>query len=115
MLNRVNQGHCSIEQIVAWMCDAPARVWDIVNKGRIEVGYDADLVLVDLNLKRQVLDEYQETKSKWSPWHGETLQGWAVRTGVMGHQVYCNGEFDESQRGSEAQFDHTRGGYWKTT
>ncbi len=30
------------------MCDAPARVWDIVGKGRIEVGYDADLVLVDL-------------------------------------------------------------------
>jgi len=48
MLNEVNRGRCTIENVVHWMCDAPARVWDIVNKGRIAAGYDADLVLVDL-------------------------------------------------------------------
>ena len=48
MLNEVNRGRCTLEQVVQWMCDAPARVWDIVGKGRIAVGYDADLVLVDL-------------------------------------------------------------------
>jgi dihydroorotase len=96
------------------MCDAPARVWDIVNKGRIEVGYDADLVLVDMKLQQTVDNARQETKCRWSPWHGVTLQGWPVRTWVGGHEVFCEGKFDESRRGREAIFDYARGGYWKT-
>jgi dihydroorotase len=114
MLNQVHRGYCTLEQVVRWMCDAPARVWDIVNKGRIEVGYDADLVLVDLNKQAKVLNEEQETKARWSPWHGETLTGWPVRTWVMGHEVFREGQFDESRRGQEAVYDHARGGYWKT-
>ncbi|MDE0734954.1 MAG: dihydroorotase [Pirellulaceae bacterium] len=114
MLNQVQAGRCTLEQVVHWMCDAPARVWDIVNKGRIEVGYDADLVLVDLARSQQVRNEEQQTKCRWSPWDGETLVGWPVRTWVMGHSVYCDGTFDDQQLGQEARFDHARGGYWKT-
>ena len=33
MLNEVHNGRCTLEQVVHWMCDAPARVWDIVGKG----------------------------------------------------------------------------------
>jgi dihydroorotase len=112
MLNRVNEGLCTIEQVVQWMCTAPARVWDVVNKGQIAVGCDADLVLVDMRKKDQVLNEQQQTKCRWSPWHGETLTGWPVRTWVMGREVFRHGQFDESRCGSEIQFDHARGGYW---
>ncbi len=115
MLNQVNRGRCSIDQVVHWMCDAPARVWDIAGKGRIAVGYDADLVLVDMTKSMEINNEHQQTKSRWSPWHGETLTGWAVRTWVMGHEVFRAGEFDTSQRGSEATFDHGLGGYHATT
>lgn len=114
MLNQVHAGRCTLEQVVHWMCDAPARVWDIVNKGRIEVGYDADLVLVDLARSQEVRNAEQQTKCGWSPWDGETLVGWPVRTWVMGHSVYCDGTFDDQQLGQEARFDHARGGYWKT-
>jgi dihydroorotase len=114
MLNEVHRGRCTLEQVVRWMCDAPARVWDIVNKGRIEVGYDADLVLVDLKRAQYVRNEEQITKSRWSPWHGETLIGWPVRTWVMGREVYNDGRFDTERPGKEAQFDHFRGGYWAT-
>jgi len=112
MLNEVNSGRITIEQVVRWMCDAPARVWDIVGKGRIEVGYDADLVLVDLKREETVANERQLTKCGWSPWHGRTLRGWPVRTWVMGRQVYHDGRFDDTVRGREARFDHARGGYW---
>jgi dihydroorotase len=115
ILNQVNQGRCTIEQVVRWMCDAPARVWDIVGKGRIAVGYDADLVLVDLSKTAVIRNEEQQTKCRWSPWHGETLQGWPVRTWVLGHEVFRDGRFDESRCGSEAVYDHARGGYWQTT
>jgi dihydroorotase len=115
MLDQVHRGRCTLEQIVHWMCDAPARVWDIVGKGRIEVDYDADLVLVDLERSREVRNEGQLTKSGWSPWHGVRLTGWPVRTWVMGHEVYNDGQFDVNVRGQEARFDHARGGYWATS
>ncbi len=114
MLNEVNQGRCSLQQVVHWLCDAPARVWDIFGKGRIEVGYDADLVLVDLNRSQEVRNEQQVTKCGWSPWHGVKLTGWPVRTWVMGHEVFNDGRFNTDRRGQEAQFDHARGGYWAT-
>ena len=114
MLDQVNRGRCTLEQLVSWMCDAPARVWDMVDKGRIAVGYDADLVLVDLHREATIRDEEQQTKCRWSPWHGQTLRGWPVRTWVRGHEVFRDGVFDESKRGSEVIFDHARGGYWST-
>ena len=114
MLNEVNRGRVSLEQVVHWMCDAPARVWDIVGKGRIAEGYDADLVLVDMSLRDTVLNEKQLTKCGWSPWHGVELTGWAVRTWVLGQEVFRDGQLDDTVRGQAAQFDHARGGYWKT-
>ena len=115
LLHRVSRGMCNINQVAAWMCDAPARVWGIVGKGRIEAGYDADLVLVDLNEQRTIRDEEQHTKSRWSPWNGETLTGWPVSTWVGGHCVWSKDRgFDEGHRGSKPQFDHQRGGYWNT-
>lgn len=112
MLDSASKGRCTIEQVVSWMCDAPARVWDITNKGRIVEGYDADLVLVDLNKTETIRNSSQLTKCGWSPWDGTTLTGWPVRTWVMGQQVYCNGMINESIRGQEAQYDHSRKGYW---
>ena len=96
------------------MCDAPARVWDIVDKGRIARGYDADLVLVDMQKTATIRNREQVAKCGWSPWDGETLTGWPVRTWVLGHEVYRAGEIDESFRGSPCQYDHARGGYWAT-
>ena len=71
-------------------------------------------MLVDLNKTATIRNDEQETKNKWSPWHGETLTGWPVRTWVMGHEVFREGVIDESHRGSEAIYDHARGGYWAT-
>lgn len=114
MLNEVNRGRCTLEQVVHWMCDAPARVWDIVGKGRISVGYDADLVLVDLKRKRTVRNAEQLTKCGWSAWDGVELTGWPVRTWVHGREVFRDGQLDDEARGAEAIFDHARGGYWAT-
>jgi dihydroorotase len=114
MLNEVHNGRCTLLHVVDWMCDAPARVWDMIGKGRIAVGYDADLVLVDLERTAEIRNENQITKSGWSPWHGVRLTGWPVRTWVMGQEVYRDGTFNDNVRGHEVQFDHARGGYWAT-
>lgn len=112
MLDAARHERCTLEQVVQWMCEAPARVWDIVGKGRIEEGYDADLVLVDLQKRATIRNAEQLTKSRWSPWDGVELTGWPVRTWVMGKTVFADGRVDESGRGREAIFDHARGGYW---
>jgi len=113
MLDAANKGRCSLEQVVRWMCTNPAKVWDMVGKGSIAVGMDADLVLIDMQKKHTVRNEEQQTKAGWTPWHGETLQGWPVRTFVMGRTAFADGKVQSSNRGSEVQFDHSRGGYWQ--
>ncbi len=114
MLNAVHHGRLTLPRLVEAMCDAPARVWDIVGKGRIREGYDADLVLVDLCRTQQVCNATQWTKAGWSAWHGTELTGWPVRTWVLGHEVYREGGVDASRYGQAATFDHHRGGYWAT-
>ncbi len=114
MLNEVNRGRCTLEDLAAWMSDGPARVWDIVGKGRIEPGYDADLVLVDMAEEREVRNEDQRCKSGWTPWHGTRLQGWPVRTWVGGRTVFADGRVATDPLGRELVFDHERGGYWAT-
>lgn len=113
MLDQAQRGRTTLRRVVDAMCDAPARVWDIVNKGRIAPGYDADLVLVDLAKEATIRREDQLTKSGWSPWEGTKLNGWPIRTWVLGRTVWHEGTFDESVRGRAAEYDHARGGYWE--
>ncbi len=115
MLNQVNAGRWTLTQLVHWMSDAPARVWGITGKGRIAVGYDSDLVLVNMNQERTIRDEQQHTKSKWSPWHGESLKGWPVMTWVSGTCVYNHGQFHETYRGRKPVFEQARGSYYELT
>jgi len=106
ILNQMLQGRCSLQQVVQWMCEAPARIWNVENKGRIEVGFDADLVLVDLAKKATIRDQNQVTKCGWSAWHGTTLKGWPVRTWVMGREVFCEGKISDQPLGQEIRFSH---------
>ena len=114
MLDQVHHGRCKLIQVASWMSDAPARVWGLVGKGRIEVGYDADLVLVDLEMEKTIENEKQFTRSRWSPWAGQSLTGWPVRTLVGGRTVFLSGVVSQVERGTRVRCDHRRGGFWQT-
>ena len=86
------------------MSTVPAKLYKMHGKGSIEVGQDADLVLVDMELKKIVTNGKLQTKVNWSPYHGMELQGWPVRTIVNGQTVFLNGEVDKNVRGSEIIF-----------
>lgn len=107
LLDRVHQGHCTLQQVVQWMCAGPAEIWHVPNKGHIRVGYDADLVLVDLTKEATIQDHEQVTKSGWSAWHGTTLRGWPVRTWVMGKEVFRDGQITSDPAGHEVRFDRS--------
>lgn len=110
MLDQVVRGACTLRDVVRWMCEGPARVWEIAGKGRIAAGMDADLVLADLSWEREVRNEEQFTKCRWSPWHGTRLTGWPVRTWVGGRTVFTRdagdpaGRVDPAPRGREIAF-----------
>jgi dihydroorotase len=114
MLDAVRCGWCSLADLARWMSDAPARIWGLVGRGRIAVGYQADLVLVDPELERTIRDEEQWTKSGWSPWSGETLTGWPIQTWVNGQLVYDRGRLLPVLAGRPVVCDHQRGGFWAT-
>ncbi|MGK5095412.1 dihydroorotase [Deltaproteobacteria bacterium TL4] len=104
MLDHVNREKCTLSEVARWMSEAPARLYGAKGKGRIEVGYDADLVLVDMTLKKTVRNGLLRTKVNWSPYHGMEFQGWPVRTIVNGQTVFLEGNVMENIRGQEIQF-----------
>ena len=105
MLNRVNQGLCSLAEVVRWMCENPARLYGLKNKGRIEPGYDADLVLLDMAREKTIENGKLQTKVNWSPYHGWKTKGWPVVTMVNGNVVYREGEFFTDILGREMIVD----------
>ena len=105
MLTQAKADRCTVTQVSNWMSTAVARAYNIPNKGLIEPGYDADVVLVDLSTYRPVLREELQTKCGWSPFEGWTLTGWPVVTIVGGQVVYDRGDIDTSVRGQALRFD----------
>jgi dihydroorotase len=103
MLNQVNLGKITINQLVNWMCHGPAQVFNIQNKGKIELGYDADLVLVNLKAKRRIENRRLYTKAGWSVFNGQELVGWPIATFVNGQMVFREGDFFEGSMGRELQ------------
>jgi len=104
MLTQAIQGRCSVAQVSHWMSTAVAQAYGIPKKGAIAPGYDADLVLVDLNTYRPVLREELLTKCGWSPFEGWNLTGWPVITIVGGQIVYNKGELNTEVRGKALSF-----------
>lgn len=104
MLTQAMQGRCTIAQVANWMSTAVAKGYGIANKGAIAPGYDADLVLVDLQNYHPVLREELQTKCGWSPFEGWSLTGWPVVTIVGGQVVFDRGKFNTAVRGQSLKF-----------
>ncbi len=82
----------SLSEVAALTAERPARAFGIARKGRLETGYDADLVLVDLERTRVVGDDAPVSPScGWSPWEGRALRGWPVTTILLGEVVADQG------------------------
>lgn len=104
MLTQAMQGRCTVAQVANWMSTAVAKAYQIPNKGAIAPGYDADLVLVDLETYRPVLRQELQTKCGWSPFEGWDLTGWPTVTVVAGRVAFERGHFDDTVRGKALTF-----------
>ena len=105
MLTQAVEGRCTVTQVANWMSTAVAKAYKIPKKGQIAPGFDADLVLVDLDNYRPVVREEMASKCGWSPFEGWNLTGWPVVTVVGGKVVFENGQLDTNVRGEALTFD----------
>ena len=92
-LNAVNEGYLTLEQLVEMTSYNPAHIYGLYpRKGALQIGADADFVVVDMDLEKTYQVEDIHSKSKWSPYCGMTLKGWPVMTVVRGEVVYDHGQ-----------------------
>jgi dihydroorotase len=92
MLNHVNEGRLSLTRFVDLTSAGPQRLFGIAGKGRIAVGYDADLTIVDLKAERVIEEGWIGSKCGWTPFAGEKVKGWPVGTIVRGNLAMWEGE-----------------------
>jgi dihydroorotase len=105
MLELAHRGKISLEKVVEKMCHAPARLFGVKDRGFIEPGLKADLVLVDLDREWTVAHRNLHYKCGWSPFEGETFHAAVSHTWVNGQLAYRDGLFNEMVRGERLEFE----------
>ncbi len=104
MLDHVNAGRMSLERFVDMTSAGPHRLFGIAGKGRLAVGYDADLTIVDLKRRETITDDWVASKAGWTPYDGVTVTGWPVGTIIRGRTVMWQGELRSASGGRPIRF-----------
>jgi dihydroorotase len=95
MLTCVERGLLSLSRYVQLTSSGPAKAWGLYpKKGRIGVGSDADLTIVDTKREWKIDPARFLSKAKYSPFEGFKAKGAAVYTVVRGHPVMEDGHID---------------------
>ncbi|MDO4956120.1 MAG: dihydroorotase [Bacteroidales bacterium] len=104
MLDLAKEGKITYADVVKRMCQMPATLFGINNRGYIKEGNYADLVLVNPATEWTLRADDILSKCKWSPLEGYTFHHKVQYTICNGHLVYKNGIVDESYRGKPLSF-----------
>ena len=104
MLNHVHAGRLSLTRLIDLLCQGPNRLFGIVGKGRLAVGYDADFTLVDLAASREITDDWVAAKCGWTPFAGMTVTGWPVGTIIRGRPAMREGQLVDEPSGRVMRF-----------
>jgi dihydroorotase len=107
LLDHMNAGRLSLERVVDLTSAGPQRIFGIAGKGRIAVGYDADLVFVDLAAKREITDDWIASKCAWTPFDGVKVTGWPMATVLRGNIVMRDDEVLGDPGGEPVRFVDT--------
>jgi dihydroorotase len=104
MLDHVNKGRLSLFRFVDMTSVGPARLFGIAGKGRIAVGYDADLTIVDLKRRAVISNRWIASRCGWTPYAGVSVLGWPVGTIIRGKKVMWEGELTMPGQGQPLRF-----------
>lgn len=86
-----HKGRLSLERIAQVLTRGPADIFQLPKKGRLAIGADGDVTIVDLAHVRTVDPAALGSYSDYSLYEGKTLTGWPVATIVRGQLVMADG------------------------
>ena len=104
MLNHINNNKFTLNQFIKLVCENPVRIFGIKNKGYIKEGYDADLTIVDMNMKKVIKNDWIESKCGWTPFDGYEVKGFPLGTIVNGKAIVWDGKLIEKANGKPLRF-----------
>ncbi len=104
MLNHVNAGTLTLERFVDLSSHGPNRLFGIRGKGRIAMGYDADLTIVDLKKKQTIRNADVQSRAGWTPYDGVEVKGWPIGTIIRGARVMWEGAILGAAQGQPVRF-----------
>jgi dihydroorotase len=104
MLDHVNNGKLTLEQLIKLMCENPCKIFGIKNKGYLKEGYDADLTIADMNKEVTIKDEMIASKCGWTPFNNHKVKGFPVGTIVNGNLVMSDGKVIVESKGTPLKF-----------
>jgi dihydroorotase len=107
MLDHVNAGRLTLLRFVDLTSAGPARLFGIARKGRIAVGYDADVTVVDLKRREMITDKWVASRAGWTPYDGVKVTGWPVGTIIRGRKVMWDGGLATPAQGERVRFLET--------
>lgn len=107
LLNHVSEGRLTLERFVDLTSAGPQRLYQIAGKGRIALGYDADLTVVDMNADRVIENSWIASKTGWTPFDGMKVRGWPVATIIRGQVVMRDDELVGEPAGAPVDFADT--------
>lgn len=88
----VNAGRITLERAVELLSTRPAQVFHLPSKGAIEVGRDADLVVLDLDEERDMTDASLHDPQAYTVFAGQRMRGWPTMTISRGEVIVEDGE-----------------------
>ena len=105
MMMRIEQaGDITLEKIVEKMCHAPAVCYRVADRGYLDEGMHADVVVYDPSIDWTVSPENILYHAGWSPLEGMQLHGRVRETIVSGHLAYADGRVNDEVRGERLAF-----------
>jgi len=104
MLNHINNEKLTLDKFVKLVCEKPSKIFNIKNKGYIKEGFDADLTIVDMNMKKTIQNEWIASKCGWTPFDGYEVKGFPVGTIVNGKTMVWEGKLIEKANGKPLKF-----------
>lgn len=107
LVELVRDGRLTMEQVVQKTAHAPARLFDVKERGFLREGYWADLVLIDPNGETDVDAEPVFSKCGWSPFAGHVFGSRIAATFVNGELVWEDGAFVSDRKGRALEFERS--------
>ena len=106
MMMRLEQaGDITLEKIVEKMCHAPAVCYRVANRGYLDAGMHADVVVYDPRIDWTVATDNILYHAGWSPLEGMQLHGRVRETIVSGRLAYADGRVNDEVRGERLAFN----------